>query len=170
MRAAAARAPDRTAIALLGIDIETLARVRARDRARLRGHQARLGAHQLQLLHLRRRLRLHHRGRASRRDPRWKLLADYHFDPATGLWRHHVGQPEPPLRLSQITYDATGRPSYPRHHARAPESVLPSYLDDARPLFTAIEGEPAWDDQPPPGVTSDFEQLRWFDLPAESMR
>jgi selenocysteine lyase/cysteine desulfurase len=100
----------------------------------------------------------------------WKLLADYHFDPATGLWRHHLGQPEPPLRLSQITYDATGRPSYPRHHARAPESVLQSYLDDARQLFSAIEGEPAWDDQPPPGVSSDFEQLRWFDLPAESMR
>ena len=40
---------------LLGIDIETLARVRARDLARLRGHQARLGSRELQLLHQRRR-------------------------------------------------------------------------------------------------------------------
>ena len=40
-------------------------RVRARDHRRLRGDQARLGAGELQLLPLRRRRRLHRRGRAS---------------------------------------------------------------------------------------------------------
>ncbi len=44
----------------------TLPRVRARDRARLRGNQARLGSRQLQLLHLRRRRRLRHRGGPAR--------------------------------------------------------------------------------------------------------
>ena len=26
----------------------------------------------------------------------WRLLEDYRFDPATGLWRHHLGPAEPP--------------------------------------------------------------------------
>ena len=26
----------------------------------------------------------------------WRLLQDYRFDPATGLWRHHLGPAEPP--------------------------------------------------------------------------
>jgi len=43
---------------LLGIDLETSHRVRARDRPRVRGHQARLGAGELQLLHHRDRVRV----------------------------------------------------------------------------------------------------------------
>ena len=38
----------------------------------------------------------------------WRLLGDYRFDPATGLWRHRDGAVEPPLRLGAITYDETG--------------------------------------------------------------
>ena len=38
----------------------------------------------------------------------WRLLQDYRFDPATGLWRHHLGPAEPPLRLRQISYDESG--------------------------------------------------------------
>ncbi len=53
--------------ALLGIDLDRSHEFERRDRARLRGHQARLGADQLQLLHLRRRRRLPHRGRAPHR-------------------------------------------------------------------------------------------------------
>ena len=45
-------------------------RVRARDHRRLRGHQARLGARELQLLPVRRRRRLHRRGRAAGRPRR----------------------------------------------------------------------------------------------------
>ena len=37
----------------------------------------------------------------------WKLLPEYRFNPATGLWRHHRGPVEPPLRLSQLSYDPT---------------------------------------------------------------
>ncbi len=99
----------------------------------------------------------------------WKLLLDYHFDPATGLWRNRLGHPEPPLRLDQVSYDHLGRLSYPRHHERAPETALAGYLEEARRLFADIKREPPFDEHPP-GVSSDFEQLRWFDLPAESMR
>ena len=56
---------------LLGIDIETLPRVRARDRARLRGDQARLGPGQLQLLHQRGGVRVHR----STRSTSWRATA-----------------------------------------------------------------------------------------------
>lgn len=100
----------------------------------------------------------------------WKLLPDYRFDPATGLWRHHDGPVEPPLRLSQLSYDPlTGdllRP--PVDSLRATEDALAGYLLDAHARFDAA---PAWlGGEVPPGVLSeDFEHLRWFDLPAESM-
>jgi selenocysteine lyase/cysteine desulfurase len=68
-------------------------------------------------------------------DHGWRLLPDYRFDPASGLWRHRDGPAEPPLRLHQVSYDAHGVMTYPRHADRAPESVLPRYLDAARALF-----------------------------------
>ena len=93
----------------------------------------------------------------------WRLLGDYRFEPATGLWRHRRGPVEPPLRLSQVTYDTQGRMQYPRHHDRAPESELRCYLEEAKAVLkaaTPASGEPV------KGLVSeDFEQLRWFDLP-----
>ncbi|HEY5248344.1 MAG TPA: aminotransferase class V-fold PLP-dependent enzyme [Dermatophilaceae bacterium] len=93
----------------------------------------------------------------------WRLLGDYRFEPATGLWRHRQGPAEPPLRLSQVTYDAQGRMAYPRHHDRAPESELHRYLEEARALFQAAT--PASGEPTEGLVSADFEQLRWFDLP-----
>ncbi len=92
----------------------------------------------------------------------WRLLGDYRFDPASGLWRHHHGPVEPPLRLSQVSYDDAGRLVYPHHDDTAPEEVLESYLDEARRLFAAA---PAPDGHPA-SVNHDFDHLRWFDLPA----
>jgi hypothetical protein len=100
----------------------------------------------------------------------WKLLPEYRFNPATGLWRHHLGPVEPPLRLSGLSYDpATGdllRP--PLDRVRAPESALAGYLTAARQLFAAT---PAWTetDPHPGGLSAEFEHLRWFDLPDESL-
>jgi selenocysteine lyase/cysteine desulfurase len=100
----------------------------------------------------------------------WKLLPEYHFEPATGLWKHRAGAVEPPLRLSQVSYDSTTgdmlRP--PLDRERAPESAFVGYLEQARALFDA---SPGWclDDSPPLDVTADFESLRWFDLPAASL-
>ncbi len=96
-----------------------------------------------------------------------RLLQDYHFDPATGLWRHRHGPVEPPLRLRQIYYDTDGEMQYPHLEDHAPESELQNYLLQARQI---LAGRPA------PGVQSgecdrlplseDFEHLRWFELPA----
>jgi len=93
----------------------------------------------------------------------WRLMGDYRFEPSTGLWRHRKGPAEPPLRLSQVTYDAQGAMQYPRHKDRAPESELQSYLAEARATFeaaTPASGEPTQGQ-----LSADFEHLRWFDLP-----
>jgi hypothetical protein len=101
----------------------------------------------------------------------WKLLPDYHFNPASGLWHHHDGAVEPPLRLAQLSYDPnTGelqRP--PTDCVRAPESALAGYLDTARQLMVAA---PSWSDTGSQRGTlsAEFEHLRWFDLPEESLR
>ena len=93
------------------------------------------------------------------------LLADYRFDPASGLWRHRTGPVEPPLRLTDVGYDpATGAMTWPTHDERAPECALDEYLAEASTLF-ASRSEVA-DDDAPRGLSPDFEHLRWFDLPA----
>jgi selenocysteine lyase/cysteine desulfurase len=99
----------------------------------------------------------------------WKLLPEYLFDPASGLWRHHRGSVEPPLRLTQLSYDAaTGalvRP--PIDRVLSPETALAGYLDAARARFAAAS---EWTDSAAPGALSEeFEHLRWFDLPAASL-
>ena len=97
-RAAAARAPGPYGHRLLGIDLEHSHEFEREIVARLRGHQARLGARQLQLLHLRgRRSSSSSRRSSSSRSDGWRLLPHYRFDPPTGLWRHRGGLVEPPL-------------------------------------------------------------------------
>ena len=96
----------------------------------------------------------------------WRLLGDYRFDPATGLWWHRDGAAEPPLRLHQLSYDAEGNLRYPEHRERAPESELARYLSEgAKILAEAQPAEPS-DDVLAGLVSADFEQLRWFELPA----
>ena len=99
----------------------------------------------------------------------FRLLTDYHFDPARALWRHRLGPIEPPLRLSQISYDADGLMSYPHHDKRAPESELDRYLEQARNLFAAAAAQPGEFEQASGTVSADFDELRWFDLPAASL-
>ncbi|MCC2033738.1 aminotransferase class V-fold PLP-dependent enzyme [Microbacterium allomyrinae] len=105
-------------------------------------------------------------------DHGYKLVPRYRFSPDTGLWRHASGLVEPPLRLAQLGYDGEGRLTFPRHDDRAPESALAGYLDEARDLLESLpdpyaDGQPAHvaDDR----LSADFEHLRWFDLPAESL-
>ncbi|MGA7687652.1 MAG: aminotransferase class V-fold PLP-dependent enzyme [Jiangellales bacterium] len=96
-----------------------------------------------------------------------RFLPDYDFDPTTGIWRHRDGPGEPPLRLTDVAYDAAGRLSYPHHDDRAPESVLAEYLRQAERLL-AERAEQDEDDQG--GLRDDFEALRWFALPSASVR
>lgn len=93
----------------------------------------------------------------------WRLLGDYRFDPASGLWKHRDGPVEPPLRLADVTYDERGEMRYPRHEDRAPESALAEYLEAAREIF-AKATTPNLDDHAV--MSEDFEHLRWFDLPS----
>ncbi|HEU4947615.1 MAG TPA: aminotransferase class V-fold PLP-dependent enzyme [Kribbella sp.] len=96
----------------------------------------------------------------------WRLLGDYRFDPASGLWRHHRGPVEPPLRLSQVGYDADGKLCYPRHDATAPEQELECYLAEARALLASCE-HAATDSEG--RVNAEFDHLRWFDLPSSCL-
>jgi selenocysteine lyase/cysteine desulfurase len=102
----------------------------------------------------------------------WRLLTDYTFDPATGLWRHRLGPVEPPLRLDQVGYDQrTGEMTYPRHDEPVPETALSGYLDEARTIFAAAPG--IVDDLTTGdvgGLSADFEHLRWFELPSSCLR
>jgi selenocysteine lyase/cysteine desulfurase len=101
-------------------------------------------------------------------DQGWKLLGDYRFDPASGLWRHRRGPVEPPLRLGDLRYDAQGRLRAGSAHATASDAALAGYLDQARRLLAAhpaaTDGDGGAGGQLP-GLSADFEELRWFVLP-----
>jgi hypothetical protein len=99
----------------------------------------------------------------------WELLPEYRFDPYTGLWRHKDGLVEPPLRLADVRYTADGELSWPGRsaaHERAGEDALPRYLKEAHDLLAALAAGPAQDPAPGRPISADFEELRWFDLPA----
>jgi selenocysteine lyase/cysteine desulfurase len=103
-------------------------------------------------------------------DHGWKLLPHYRFDPATGRWHHMDGPVEPPLRLSQLHYDADGTLQYPKDRERAPESDLAGYLASAHDLLESLPedlGEPA---AAADGISIDFTALQWFELPAVCLR
>ncbi|MBM4356695.1 MAG: aminotransferase class V-fold PLP-dependent enzyme [Deltaproteobacteria bacterium] len=94
----------------------------------------------------------------------WRLLPDYDFEPATGLWRHRRTRPKPSMRLTDLRY-VGGKLEFRTRRAREPEWVLPQYLEEARsileagPQLAAPTGELA--------RSEDFEHLRWFPLPSE---
>ncbi len=91
-----------------------------------------------------------------------RLLADYRFDPRTGLWRHRDGIPQPPLRLADLGYAPDGTLTSPGRPAVAGEESLGEYLRQARELLAA---RPDRIDEGPTGLPDDFEALRWFHLP-----
>jgi selenocysteine lyase/cysteine desulfurase len=107
----------------------------------------------------------------------WRLLEDYRFSPETGIWRHHRGAAEPPLRLRDVTYDERGDMQYVRDDVRADEAELARYLAEGAELLArggeagpadaaAAAGSEAGSEAGSVQVLSaDFEQLQWFDLP-----
>ncbi len=94
----------------------------------------------------------------------WRLLGDYRFDPATGLWHHRDGAVEPPLRLTDVTYAPDGTMAYPHHGTTAPVAALSGYLELGRQILA--DATPP--DLAPAHVSDDFDQLLWFELPADS--
>ncbi|HLO34522.1 MAG TPA: aminotransferase class V-fold PLP-dependent enzyme, partial [Candidatus Deferrimicrobium sp.] len=98
----------------------------------------------------------------------WRLLPWYRFEPATGMWRHAAGSPEPPLSLRDVTFSGDGV-SYPAHRHRAGEEALAGHLEEAARILAdpvAALGEPPLA-AGAPDVGDDFEELRWFWLPDE---
>jgi selenocysteine lyase/cysteine desulfurase len=91
-----------------------------------------------------------------------RLLLDYRFDPATGLWHHRAGPPRQPLRLYDLHFDTGGVPHYPGGRPRLDERALATHLADAAALFAS---RPDHIDQGPTGLPEEFEALRWFPLP-----
>jgi len=94
----------------------------------------------------------------------WKLLRDYRFDPYSGLWRHHLGPTEPPLRLGEVVLDEGGLRWAARHEI-AGEEALATYLAEARAMLDALDGSDCADEAGP-DYSPGFEELRWFELPA----
>jgi len=101
-------------------------------------------------------------------DHGWALVSDYRFDPVTGLWRHRDGATEPAMRLADVRFAADGALVYPHTRETAPESALAQYLDEARRLF-AEHATTAAVEEGATGLSSDFESLRWFELPSISL-
>lgn len=99
------------------------------------------------------------------------FLADYAFEPETGIWRHRNGPVEPALRLREISYGEDGQMHYPVHDDRAPESALADYLRFAKQLASERIGRPLRTGQmpTPPTMSDRFESLRWFELPPECL-
>ncbi len=95
----------------------------------------------------------------------WRLLGDYRFESATGLWTHREGVVEPPLRLGAITYDETGMHA-PTSRLTGDESLLGRHLSDGAKILAEA---PEPDLTPPASLSPDFEHLRWFDLPASAI-
>jgi selenocysteine lyase/cysteine desulfurase len=95
----------------------------------------------------------------------WRLLGDYRFDPASGLWHHRRGPVEPPLRLADVGYAADGSMTYPQTTTTAPAAALQGYLELAEEVFA--RATPPADD--PASLSADFDQLRWFELPSASV-
>jgi hypothetical protein len=98
----------------------------------------------------------------------WRLLPWYRFEPATGMWRHAAGSPEPPLSLHDVAFSEQGV-AYPAHRHRAGEEALAGHLAEAARILAdpvSVLGEPP-DAAGPPLVGDDFETLRWFWLPDE---
>jgi hypothetical protein len=97
----------------------------------------------------------------------WKLLDDYDFDLATGLWQHRSDVCAPPMSLLDLSYDG-GVLAYDVDRVTSDEGELAGYLEAAREL---LQGRTPGD-----GVRSvvtgsaDFEHLRWFPLPGEGTR
>jgi selenocysteine lyase/cysteine desulfurase len=98
----------------------------------------------------------------------WRLLPWYRFEPATGMWRHAAGSPEPPLSLHDVAFSGEGV-AYPAHRHQAGEEALAGHLAEGARILAdpvAMLGAPP-EPAGPPLVGDDFETLRWFWLPDE---
>jgi selenocysteine lyase/cysteine desulfurase len=91
-----------------------------------------------------------------------RLLPDYRFDAHTGLWKHKLGGPRPPMRLADLRYAEDGTLTGPVGLPPLGEDALPGYLRQARELMAS---RPDRIEEGQTGLAPNFEALRWFHLP-----
>jgi selenocysteine lyase/cysteine desulfurase len=95
-----------------------------------------------------------------------RLLPQYDFDPATGVWRHKEGAKESPMSLRDVRY-VNGRPELPPELPQAGVEALAGYLTEGQRI---LAGLPEPGENPESGqFSADFEALRWFEIPPESV-
>jgi selenocysteine lyase/cysteine desulfurase len=93
----------------------------------------------------------------------WRLLPEYRFEVASGLWRHQDGLAAPPLSLYDVEFTGTGV-HHSEHRTTADDDALAGFLADARGILDAGAGRDACTR---PELSEHFESLRWFPLPDE---
>jgi selenocysteine lyase/cysteine desulfurase len=91
----------------------------------------------------------------------WRLLDDYAFDLASGIWTHRRGPAHPLLRLRDLSYGVDGGLEVPPTHRPGAPS-LEGCLEVARTIL-ALRPGPAPERASP--LPADVEALRWFPLP-----
>jgi len=99
----------------------------------------------------------------------WRLLPEYTFEPASGLWHHTAGAGDPVMSLADVRYE-DGRMVAPDRRRTEPESRFADYLAEARARFAMADGRIAArtaDAATTFDVGPDFDALRWFWLPEE---
>jgi len=101
----------------------------------------------------------------------WRLLPDYVFEAATGIWRHRDANLETSFSLTDLQYPE-GRPETRTRHATEPDDALDGYLEQARRILgaareTGLVGDPSGTTTP--RLDGDEEErLRWFPLPGDT--
>ena len=93
----------------------------------------------------------------------WKLLPEYRFEVASGLWRHQDGLVTPPLSLHDVEFTGAGV-EHAEHRRTATDNALAGFLVDAQAVLEAGAGRAACGR---PDLSAHFESLRWFPLPDE---
>jgi len=92
------------------------------------------------------------------------LLAEYEFEPDSGLWHHRQGTRGPSMSLDEISY-SSGRMEFENRRRNEPVD-LASHLEFAHELFHRASVEHA-EGLPQPETNADFETLRWFPYAAD---
>lgn len=98
----------------------------------------------------------------------WRLLGEYRFSLASGLWKHRRGPVEPPLRLDDVQWRDDGTMMWPQLATTAPPGAFTDYLAQARRVLA--EGARDLDDLGPRARQgASIDELQWFLLPGRCL-
>jgi hypothetical protein len=99
-------------------------------------------------------------------DQGWRLLPQYRFDPASGLWSHVRRAARRRVSLADVSFGSDGPIGGDGVAVVESEDVLSGYLEEARLILWGADPVPG--DGPNPELSPEFERIRWFPLPGEA--